>query len=193
MTDEGKPSQERAEEEAREASEARDQEMDIAAEVAAREAIAAEVARAQAERARIQAEQMNVMRQAAQSRAVSAERDAETSRFGFYLLLGVIVAVIVVTGAWLLTRTPQTEAASPAPTVQTAPPAQSPPSTVVVPVPAPSPPVVVEKQAPERAPTVIVTPPPAQQGSQSGGSATKPQTSGGESPTNTGDSAGSDQ
>ncbi len=188
MADERKLSQEeqkRLDEEAQVASEERDLAMDAAAESAAREAIATEIARTRTEqalRAQTQANQMNTMRQAAQSRADHAETEAESNRFGFYMLLGIIIAVIVVTSMWLLTRTPQTEAANPTMPVETQPaqplvPQSQPsqPTTVVVPV--PSPPVIVERErpAPEKPSTVIVNPPARQENDQPRQQNTQPQ------------------
>lgn len=94
----------------------RDVAIDAAAQAMANEAAAREAARAQSVAARsaeAQTAQMDTLRHVANARADSEARDAETSRFGFYLLAGVLLVALVVLAVWLATRTPATNMSGP--------------------------------------------------------------------------------
>lgn len=89
-------------------------ERDVAINAAARatvnEAAAREDARAQgadARDAKGQAAQMDTLRRVANSRANQEAQSAETSRFGLYLLIGIIMAGLLVAVVWMVTRPPQ--------------------------------------------------------------------------------------
>ena len=124
-------------------------ERDVAVNAAARASVdasaAREVARVEGVAARgaeAQAAGMNTLRRVANARADREARDAETSRFGLYLMISIFLAVLIVVSMWLATRTIETNASSPSvgygqgqaeQIPQTAPPA--PPTTVMVPGP----------------------------------------------------------
>jgi hypothetical protein len=94
------------------ASKERDAAVDAAAQASVNEAAAREAARAQgvvARSAETQAATMDTLRHVANARADREARDAETSRFGFYLLAGIILVVLVVVVIWLATRSPETK------------------------------------------------------------------------------------
>jgi len=99
-----------------EASVERDVAINAAARASVNEAAAKEVARTQgvaARSAEAQAAGMNTLRHAANDRADHEARDAESSRFGFYLLAGIFVLAIVLVAVWMATRAPTTRVASP--------------------------------------------------------------------------------
>jgi len=124
-------------------------ERDVAVNAAARasvnEAAAKEVAREQrtvARNAEAQAATMSTLSHVANARADRETRDAETSRFGFYLLAGILLVAAVLVIVWLATRSPDTNAYStsggsvPAQTGQTQQtPYAAPPQTTVIPGP----------------------------------------------------------
>jgi hypothetical protein len=118
-----------------EASVERDVAINAAARSAVNEAAAKEVARTQgvaARSAEAQAAGMNTLRHVANDRANREARDAETSRFGFYLLAGIILVALVLVVVWMTTRGPETKVSSPigsvpGQTLQT-PPAAAPPA-----------------------------------------------------------------
>ena len=124
----------------------RDIAIDIAAQATVNEATAKEAARAQSAVARgaeAQAAEMNTLRHVANARADREAESAETSRFGFYLLIGIVLSVLVVVVLWLATRTPEANAANQnvesIPVPQTGQTQQTPPAslptTVVIPGP----------------------------------------------------------
>lgn len=95
-------------------------ERDVAINAAGRamlnEVAAQEDARSQnvaARNAESRTAEMNALRHAAHNRADLEAQSAETSRFGFYLLTGIILAVIIVMVMWMASRTPETNASSP--------------------------------------------------------------------------------
>lgn len=98
------------------ASVERDVAIDAAAQASVNEAAAKQDARAQgvaARSAEAQAAGMNTLRHVANDRANREARDAETSRFGFYLLAGIVLVVLVVVAVWLATRSPETKVSVP--------------------------------------------------------------------------------
>ncbi len=102
--------------EAVEASVERDVAIDAAARASVNEAAAKEIAREQgvaARSAEARAAQNNTLRHVANARANREAQSAETSRFGLYLLMAVLLAALVIGVVWLATRAPDTSASSP--------------------------------------------------------------------------------
>ncbi len=88
----------------------------VAARASANEATAKEAASIQSVAARsaeVQASEMNTLRHVANARADQEAQSAETSRFGFYLLTGIILSAVVVVVIWLATRAPETNVSGP--------------------------------------------------------------------------------
>ena len=52
---------------------------------------------------------MDTLRHVANARADREAHDAETSRFGFYLLAGIFLVALVVVAIWVATRSPETK------------------------------------------------------------------------------------
>lgn len=99
--------------EAAEKSVERDVAINAAGRASVNEAVAREVARDQgmaARSAEAQAAQANTLKHMADTRAAQEARSAETSRFGFYLLAGVVLLTVVLVIVWLTTRVPETNA-----------------------------------------------------------------------------------
>jgi hypothetical protein len=101
-------------------------------EIAANEA--ARVDRADARSAKVQTAQMNTQRNMAIDRANREAQNAETSRFGLYLLISIFLAALVVVGVWLATRTPTTNAILPSGGYTTGQTRQVPPTPAVAPL-----------------------------------------------------------
>ena len=102
------------------ASVERDVAIDAAARALANEAAAREAARTQGvatRSAEAQAATMDTLRHVANARADREAGDAETSRFGFYLLAGIFVMAAVIVVVWLATRGPVTNVAGPSASV----------------------------------------------------------------------------
>ena len=98
------------------ASRERDAAVDAAAQASVNEAAAREAARAQGvavRSAETQAATMDTLRHVANARADREAHDAETSRFGFYLLAGIFLVVLVVVAIWVATRSPETQVSGP--------------------------------------------------------------------------------
>jgi hypothetical protein len=94
----------------------RDVAIDVAMRATVNEAAAKETARAQSvatRTAEARVAQMDTLRHVANARADQESRDADTSRFGFHLLVGVLVVALAVLVVWLATRTPATNMSRP--------------------------------------------------------------------------------
>lgn len=102
--------------EAAEKSMERDVAVSAAGRALANEAAAKETARNQGmavHSAEARAAEMNTLRYAAHVRADQEAQSAETSRFGFYLLIGIVIVALAVVGMWLGTRDPGANVTSP--------------------------------------------------------------------------------